>query len=295
MKRILITGKNGFIARALAKRLADFPDAYRVDFLDMKDPAWKEKTLSGYDSIVHAAGIAHISPKKSMEPLYRAVNRDMTRELGRKAKDAGVSQFVFLSSSIVYGGAAKPGVPRKISPSDIPRPQNAYGLSKLEAEKALLSLEDPAFSVAILRPMPVYGPGCKGNYVLLSRFAARFPVFPDFPNLRGAIYIESLVELVRLLIDSGDRGIFHPQDDTVPSTTDFVRQIARAHGKTMRFTRLFNPLLRLFGGVRIIRRAFGSFCYSPEMALYSNDYRKTPFPASVLLTEAARGKGEAHG
>lgn len=295
MKRILITGRNGFLGGAVARRLSEFPDRYEWDFLSLRRDDWRNADLSGYDCVLHLAGLAHASQKKSMIPLYRSVNRDLTLEIARMARAAGVPQFVFLSSSIVFGPPSRAGRPFVITPETTPNPKGAYALSKFEAECGLRAMETEGFRVAILRPMMVYGPGCKGNYNRLRGLVSRMNFFPDFSNLRGAIYVESLVELILRIIQGGQGGIYHPQDEFVAATADFVREIARFRGKTMHFTRVFNPFLRLLGGVSIVRRAFGSFSYRPDMTEFPQQYRITPFPESVWRTEEALLAGGKNG
>ena len=92
MKKILITGANSYIGTSLEKWL----ESYSIDTVDMKDNSWKEEDFSKYDVIFHVAGIAHVSTDPSMESLYYKVNRDLPIETAKKAKMAGVKQFIFM-------------------------------------------------------------------------------------------------------------------------------------------------------------------------------------------------------
>jgi len=287
VRSVLIAGEGSFIGTAVGKRLAEFPGGYSATAIDMRGDSWRAFDFAGFDSVVHVAGIAHVSPKPAMRALYEAVNRDLAIETAARAKGAGVRQFIFLSSGIVFGNAAPAGRDFEISPDTVPAPSNAYGQSKLDAENGIRALEGDSFHAAILRPMMVFGSGCRGNYTQLARFADRFPLFPDFPNRRGTVYIEHLAELIRLLIDRGCGGTFHAQDAVV-STSDFVRAIARARGKNMAFPRCLNPLLRLFGRVGVVRRAFGGFCYREDMAC-GLPYQALSFAECVRRTEVGHG------
>lgn len=291
MRSVLIAGKGSFIGKAVERRLADFPEAYAVTVADtMQEHTWKAFDFSGYDAVVHVAGIAHVSPKPEMEPLYFAINRDLAIDTARRAKAAGVGQFLFLSSSIVYGEAARAGHARVIAPDTPVKPANAYGQSKLEAEIGIRAMEDANFRAAILRPMMVFGSGCKGNYTMLAKFVSHFPLFPNFPNQRGTVYIEHLAEWIRLLIDQKAVGTFYPQDAVV-STSAFVREIAAARGKKMVFPRLFNPLIRLLGGSGYVRRAFGGLSYRPDMAELPGSWHRFSFAEAIARTE--RGEEES--
>src|SRR5690606_40692752 len=70
--------------------------SYLVETLDMKDPNWVNFDFSKFDVVYHVAGIAHVSSKKSMAPLYFKVNRDLAIETANKAKVSGVKQFIFI-------------------------------------------------------------------------------------------------------------------------------------------------------------------------------------------------------
>lgn len=288
MRKVLIAGRHSFIGTAVERRLAAFSGEYAVETLDMHGEGWKAFDFSPFDSVVHVAGIAHVSPKPEMRPLYEAVNRDLAVACARRALETGVSQFIYLSSAIVFGDAAPAGENGEITPGMSPSPSGAYGRSKLEAEHALRALENGRFRVAILRPMMVFGRGCKGNYNALSALARRAPLFPDFPNRRGVVYIDDLAELIRRLIDEGAGGVFHPQT-FIASTADIARAVAGAHGRHVAFTRLLDPLVRRMGRSGTARRAFGSFYYREDMADHGFA------PGALSLEECVRRTEEGHG
>ena len=229
-----------------------------------------------------------VSPKPQMRPLYEQVNRDLAVECARRAKAAGVGQFILLSSAIVFGEAARVGEDRQITPDTPPAPAGAYGLSKLEAENGVRALEDEGFRVAVLRPMMVFGRGCKGNYNRLAALARRLPVFPSLENRRGAVYVDDLAELIRRLISARAGGTHHPQTFVV-STFDFARAVAEAHGRRMRFVRAVNPLVRLAGRSGVVRRAFGGFYYREDMAARGYEQGALRFEECVARTEEAHG------
>ena len=288
MLDIVVTGGSGFIGSALLRLLAQFPDQYRARAASVRGDALEALDLSGVDCVVHAAGIAHVSPSPQMRPLYEAVNRDLAVACARRARAAGVRHFVLLSSAIVFGEAAPAPDTREIAPDTPPAPAGAYGLSKLEAERGVRALEDESFRVAVVRPMMVFGPGCKGNYNRLSRLTRRFPVFPKVANRRGAVYIDDLVELLRRLIDQRASGAFHPQTFVV-STTDFARAVARAHNRRLLVLPAPRPLLRLAGRAGVVRRALGGFCYREDMAARGLCEGALRFDECVARTEEGHG------
>lgn len=289
MKKILITGAGSYIGTAFEQYLSRWPEQYAVDTLDMIGDAWRGVDLSGYDAVFHVAGIAHSDSGKisaEKEKLYYAVNTDLTVETAQKAKAAGVGQFIFMSSAIVYGDSAPIGK-NKIIDRDTPTsPANCYGDSKVQAEKGILPLSDDTFKVVVLRPPMIYGPGSKGNYPILSKLARKLPLFPKVDNHRSMLYIEHLTEFIRLMVDNEEEGIFWPQNDTYSNTTELVRIIATAHGKKIAIIPGLTWALKLLSHLTgLVNKAFGSLCYAEELSVYREEYRHTSLEESIRITE----------
>ena len=260
MKKILITGAGSYIGTSFQRYLEQFSGQYHVEALDMVDGSWREYDFSGYDAVFHVAGIAHIRETAENAHLYYKVNRDLAVETARKAREAGVPHFVFLSSMSVYG--AEEGC---ITRTTQPVPKSNYGKSKLQAEEGLSQLESEAFRIAVLRPPMVYGEGCKGNYQSLVKFAKLMPFFPDYQNRRSMLHIDGLCEAVKSIIDTRGEGLFLPQDKAYVCTCKMVQGIARDMGKDMKLLKVLNPavsLLRHCTGIG--RKAFGDLYYEME-------------------------------
>ena len=289
MKKILITGANSYIGTSFEKYMAQWPEDYQVDTVDMIDGIWRDMSFAGYDAVYHVAGIAHsdsgkISPEKAK--LYYAVNTDLAVETAKKAKAEGVKQFVFMSSAIVYGESAPIGKTKVITKDTPVSPANSYGDSKVQAEKGIMPLHDESFKVVILRPPMIYGPGSKGNYPVLSKLAQKLPVFPKVNNQRSMLYIENLMEFVRLMVENEEQGIFWPQNAEYSNTTELVQMIAQAHGKKLLIipglTWALKLLSRLTG---LVNKAFGSLSYDMELSTYCQNYCVSGLEESIVKTE----------
>lgn len=268
MKHILITGKGSYIGTSLADYLAKWPENYQVETLDMVDGSWRDKDFSGYDSLFHVAGIAHISTKKLDEAArdnYWKVNADLPVEVAKKAKEAGIPQFIFLSSMSVYGQHGSIKDPVTITTATPTNPKDIYGQSKLAAEEGLLKLLQPGFAVALLRPPMIYGPGSRGNYQSLIKAARKLPFFPDISNQRSMLHVDGLCSFVKALVDEGKDGLFFPQDNHYVCTSHMVRDLALSQGKTIRLTRVFNPFLRFLSGkMGVVDKVFGGLVYAQD-------------------------------
>lgn len=276
MKRILITGANSYIGTSFEKYMAQWPDVYLVDTIDMVDGSWRNQSFAGYDSVFHVAGIAHQDSGKITEErkqLYYRVNTGLTVETATKAKADRVPQFIFMSSIIIYGASAKIGRQKVITRETEPAPESAYGDSKLQAELGILPLGDASFKVCILRPPMIYGPGSKGNYPVLEKAALKLPIFPDIENQRSMLHINGLCAYVKQMIDLQVSGIHFPQNKEYVCTSRMVRSIAEENGRRIWLTRLFNPIIRLLSPVMpVIDKVFGNLVYDTESTfMHSGD------------------------
>ncbi len=287
MKKILITGTNSYIGMSFENWISKWPDKYKVYSIDVRTSEWVKKSFQEYDIVFHVAAIVHI--KENDTNKYFRVNRDLALEVANKAKQEGVKQFIFLSTMGVYGTETG-----HITNDTEPRPKTPYAKSKYEAEKLLNELNDDSFKVAVLRPPIVYGKDCRGNYPRLASMALKLPFFPDIKNERSMIYIDNLSEFIRLIIDYEVDGLFFPQNKEYVNTTELVTTIAKAHGKVLKATRLFNFGVNLGLNLsEIFRKVFGSFFYDKEMSggpgTFIGDkgfnYETCSFEQSIIQTE----------
>lgn len=281
MKKILITGANSYIGQSLENWLEKSQGDYQVDTLDMINPAWKEYDFSPYDSIFHVAAIVHKNEKNLNQDLYDKVNRDLPIELASLAKQAGVKQFIFLSSMSVYGNEEE-----NITNNTATKPSTYYGKSKLAAEVGLKALVDENFHVLVLRPPMVYGPNAKGNYTRLSKLSSMTPIFPKIDNKRSMIFIDNLLEFVRLAIVNDLSGIHFPQNKEYVTTSQLVKTIRSVNGKQTVLTPLFNPIIKEMFGVSQINKLFGDLMYDQSISQESFDYNVVSFQDSVGKSEA---------
>lgn len=289
MKRILITGAESYIGTWVESYLSRWPDAYSVDVLDVRTDSWREADFHGYDVIFHVAAIVHQKKTKNdpaMAELYRRVNTLLPLEIAEKAKHEGVGQFVFMSTESVYGLTARVGETVTITKDTLLCPADYYGSSKLEAERGLQVMDTDEFRVAILRPPIIYGKGCRGNYVLLSRLARIAPFFPDVKNRRSMLYIENFAEFLRMVIDDRAQGVFCPQNREDVDVGKLSVLIAREHGKKLILVVGFNWALKLMGGaVGAVNKAFGSLVYDRSLSDYNRDYCVKTLEQSIAETE----------
>lgn len=219
LPRILLTGGSGFVGRSVLAALAHskYPvvnvtrQQANPSYFNVQDhfiPAlsatidWTA-ALTGVDVVIHSAGRAHVMNETHSNPLqaFRDINVGATLNLARQAAEAGVKRFIFISSIKVNGEETSRD--QAFTSGDIPAPLDDYGVSKLEAEQALLELAGRvSMDVVIIRPVLVYGPGVKANFErMLATVNKRLPLpFRSVDNRRSLVFIDNLVDLILLCI-----------------------------------------------------------------------------------------------
>ena len=282
MKRVLIAGEHSYIGTHLAARLAARPGEYAVETLSLHGEGWRDANLAGTDAAVLVAGIAHQKETPENEPLYEAINHQLAVAFAARAKAAGVRQLLFISSMSVYGRTTG-----RIHGDTPPAPNTAYGRSKLAAEAELAAMADDSFHVAILRPPMVYGPGCRGNYPRLAALIGKTPVFPRVNNERSMIYIDTLCACMALLLQTGEGGLYFPQNACYVRTDELVAHIARARGRRLWQPRGAGWLFRLLAPrVGVVGKVFGTLTYDMEMSAPFQSVAQLDFAETIRRTEA---------
>ena len=271
MKKICITGANGFIGRSLCKALGSSGNYIRglvrnqnlnkdfseIEYISVGDIGpkinWKEH-LKGCDCIIHCAGKTLKINDKNLN-LYHAVNTEGTKHLAMHASEAGVKRIIFLSSIKVNGESSDIINDRKkIYYNDIPIPLDAYAASKLEAEKALYEISArTGLEVVVVRLPLVYGYGVKGNLaklIKLVRLGIPLPL-SLVKNKRSMIGIDNLVDLLIQCIDRQEASgkTFLASDDEDLSTPELIKLIASSMGRRANLFSLPIFVLKFLGSI----------------------------------------------
>ena len=266
MKRILITGAGSYVGESVRKYILSTSSEFQIDAVDTMGDNWKKADYTQYDVVYHVAGIAHVNADPKMEALYYKVNRDLTIEVAKHAKAAGVKQFIFMSSQIVFHESQS--LKSEVLTADTKEnPNGFYGDSKLQAELGIKPLEEENFKVGSLRPCMIYGPNAKGNFPRLAKLACKTPIFPCWHNKRSMLYIDNLAEFVKQAVDRQLSGTFYPQNRELADTGEIIRFFAKANAHKVWITRLLNPFVWLGSFVlQPINKMFATYYYDPKMS-----------------------------
>ncbi len=201
--KILVTGGGGRLGRAL---LMELSRKHPVTSIGLTDPRIErirfkkanllkdELDFSGYDAIVHLAGTVNYTlPKERVFEL----NAVMTGRVLEAAKKACVKRFVFISTTSVYHGSYE----GRINESSKESPVNAYGQSKIEAERLV---RDSKIPFIILRLNTIYGPTFKTGYYEVSRLVKRGKqkIIGSGNNKIALLHVNDAVRSISLALSS---------------------------------------------------------------------------------------------
>jgi UDP-glucuronate 4-epimerase len=263
--KLLVTGGAGFIGSHLVDRLLG--EGHRVTVVDNFDPfydlAIKERNIEphlknpdyrlvradlrdadglreqlegGYDAIIHLAACAGVRPSIQEPAKYQAVNVGGTQNLLELAREWGVEQFVFASSSSVYG--TNPNVPWREDEPGL-RPISPYASTKVSCE-LLGHVYSHLYGIRFigLRFFTVYGPRQRPDLAIhkFSRMIAAgepLPFHGDGTSSRDYTFIDDIIAGVRAAIDYRESPyeIINLGNDQPVTLSGLVRLISAAVGK----------------------------------------------------------------
>ena len=241
----LITGSNGFLGQYLSKFLAekgysilahtreaqtfDHSNIRNINF-DLNDNL-DNIDLNQVEVIIHCAGRAHVMHETAASPLeaYRQTNVKGTLNLAQKAVQSGVKRFIYLSSIKVNGEQT---TTQAFCPNDDVHTDDPYGLSKYEAEQALLALSQrTGLEVVIIRPVLIYGPNVKANFKSMVNLATKKLPLPIgcLDNKRSMVSVYNLADLIHTCMThpNANREVFLASDQDDISVKQLFEKLAK--------------------------------------------------------------------
>ncbi|MFS1291755.1 UDP-glucose 4-epimerase family protein [Pseudomonas piscis] len=318
MTRILLTGASGFVGGALHERLAKF-STYDLTLalrrpmqalgtvvtsalIEQIDGAtdWTQSLLD-CEVVIHAAARVHVMHESSKDPLasFRKVNVEGTLNFARQAAAKGVRRFIFISS-IKVNGEETFGTP--YTADSQPAPVDPYGISKLEAEQGLMRIaSQTGMEVVIIRPVLVYGPGVKANFLSMMKWLNKGVPLPfgAINNSRSLVALDNLVDLVVTCIDhpKAANQTFLVSDGDDLSTTLLLKKMAQALNKPARLLPVPSLFLKLAAFMLGKKSLSQRLCGSLQVDIAKNRELlgwKPPLSVDSALSVAASDFLEKH-
>lgn len=273
INKALVTGASGFVGSALCAEL----DSQGIQVVravrkarssldtaigEIGPNVRAQAALAGCDTVFHLAAVVHVMSRSNHPSLedYRSVNVAGTLAIAKQAAEAGVRHFVFVSSIKVLGEEGHFSENSNASPLD------PYGISKLEAEMALLALaRESSMQITIVRPPLVYGPGVGANFLKLFQTVKKgIPLpFGLAHNQRSLVYVGNLIHALILCACSNKSGrIYLVDDGNAVSTRELIQKMARALGSAPRLLPIPVWLIKIAAGLtgrsHVAQRVLGS-------------------------------------
>jgi len=258
--------KRGYRLRMLLRRPASVPMLTASAVIgDLARPQNMSAALEGVDAVIHSAGLAH-GMSGVPEDDYRVLNTEATIGLARAARRAGAKRFVFLSSIRAQCGPTSDTV---LTEAVEPRPTDAYGRSKLAAERGLAELDLDWVS---LRAVLVYGPGVKGNMAQLMRLArSPFPLpLASLRARRSLLALENLSAAIEAVLAAPGtlQRVVIAADPQALTVAEMIAAMRRGLGRQPHVfplpAALIELLLRAAGREEIHQRLSGSLVADPS-------------------------------
>lgn len=248
MEKILITGASGFIGSFIVEEalrrgmevwagvrksssLAFLSDKrIRLVNLNLADEEQLFEALREVEPhyVVHAAGLTKSLRRDDFYRVNTEGTKNLVRALGRLPQPP--RRLVYLSSLSIYGPIREQQPYTEICESDEPRPNTAYGKSKLQAERFLD--EECRIPYVVLRPTGVYGPRERDYYLMAKSIKAHSDFAVGFRRQDITfVYVRDVVQAVFLALERGASGRkYFLSDGEVYQSEAFSRLIRRELG-----------------------------------------------------------------
>ncbi|CAD6509482.1 N-acetyl-alpha-D-glucosaminyl-diphospho-ditrans, octacis-undecaprenol 4-epimerase [Paraburkholderia hiiakae] len=268
---VVVTGANGFVGRALCRTLVS--NGHRVTGIvrrvgtapagvvesvhaapEFADIATQWPASPGnVDCVVHLAARVHVMNESESDETQRAfdaTNVEGALRVARSAQRNGVRRFVYVSSIKAIAGSGSTREP--LREDAVALPDDAYGRSKLAAERSLADLRhETGLDVVIVRPPLVYGQDVGANFrKMLDAVWSGVPLpFGAVVARRSLLFVDNLADaLMHCAFDArAANACFHVADEVAPSVADLLRAIGTHLGRPARLIPVPVPLLKLAG------------------------------------------------
>lgn len=283
MVELFITGASGFLGKSLVpyfasrsgysvraiyrstQSIAKVENCQNISVSDIVTDDFAEM-LVGVDCVIHSAARAHVMNESldNAVSAFRRVNVQGTLNVANAAVEAGVRRFIYISSIKVLGEET---FDAPFNADSIPAPCDPYGVSKFEAEEALLGIARKAgMEVVIIRPPLMYGPGVKANFLALMKCLRwRLPLpLKAINNKRSLVSVDNLLDFISVCVEhpAAAGQAFLVSDGEDLSTPQLLSRLGRAMGKPATLYSVPESIIvagaNLLGRPAIARRLCGS-------------------------------------
>lgn len=232
MKKILLTGCNGQLGRAIQKEYGDTVEFLRTDFIDAEgitrldisdiDQVMNFARAEKPDAIINCAAFTNVDGCETNEDAAFKANAIGPRNLAIASRETG-AKLIHVSTDYVFeGNGTRPYVE-----SDTPNPVSAYGRTKLAGEQFVRDFADRYF---ILRTAWLYGDGKNFVKTMLGAAQSRDEVSVVCDQKGSPTSAVELAKMIHFLEPTENYGIFHATCEGDTNWAEFTEEIYRKAG-----------------------------------------------------------------
>lgn len=240
MKKILLTGCNGQLGRAIQKEYGDTVEFLRTDFIDAEgitrldisdiDQVMNFARAEKPDAIINCAAFTNVDGCETNEDAAFKANAIGPRDLAIASRETG-AKLIHVSTDYVFeGNGTRPYVE-----TDTPNPVSAYGRTKLAGEQFVRDFADRYF---ILRTAWLYGDGKNFVKTMLGAAQSRDEVSVVCDQKGSPTSAVELAKMIHFLEPTENYGIFHATCEGDTNWAEFTEEIYRKAGLSTKVNHL---------------------------------------------------------
>lgn len=294
--RILLTGSNGFLGQKFCERLSEYPEIKSILGLsksENRNPYLDENTFQQLDlldfeklegiisvfkptHILHTAALTSVEVCAEQPKFAKQINVNLSAKLAQIAKVENI-HFTFISTDFVFDGQNGP-----YKETDAVKATNAYGQSKIDAEEAIIKVNENA---AILRTILVYGAipdKNRSNLVLWAKkqLEQNLKINVVSDQWRMPTFVDDLANACYFAMQKQVKGIFHISGNEMMTILEAVQLVA----DTWNFDKsLIHPITAAEIGQASNRPSKTGFILDKAETILN--YKPTPFVVSLQKIE----------
>ena len=240
MKKILLTGCNGQLGRAIQKEYGDTVEFLRTDFIDAEgitrldisdiDQVMNFARAEKPDAIINCAAFTNVDGCETNEDAAFKANAIGPRNLAIASRETG-AKLIHVSTDYVFeGNGTRPYVE-----TDTPNPVSAYGRTKLAGEQFVRDFADRYF---ILRTAWLYGDGKNFVKTMLGAAQSRDEVSVVCDQKGSPTSAVELAKMIHFIEPTENYGIFHATCEGDTNWAEFTEEIYRKAGLSTKVNHL---------------------------------------------------------
>lgn len=230
--KLLVTGVKGQLGYDVCKVLSARGIEHRgvdIEDFDITNAQAAHDYIAAYrpDGVIHCSAWTAVDRAEDELEKVRAVNAEGSRNIASVCKEIG-AKLVYISTDYVFPGTGE----RFYEPDDPTGPLGAYGVTKLEGERAVQALLERYFIVRVSCVFGKNGNNFVRTMLRLAETKSELNVVCD--QIGSPTYTADLAPLLCDMVVSEKYGVYHATNEGICSWAEFAEEIFRLAGKRVK-------------------------------------------------------------